>query len=141
MFVALLFNILIVGVAVMIHYEMLFQMTLMMPHLKLKHRFRIVVGVFGALLAHVIEIFVFALAYYWMHKDVSWGYLEGQYHGSLVDAIYFSFSTFTTLGFGDIVPHGELRFLVGIEAVTGLVLITWTASFLFFEMQRFWNKQ
>ena len=141
MLIAFLFNTLVVGLAVIIHYEVLFQMTSIMPNLKFKHRFRIVFGVFGALLAHVIEIWVFAIAYYWMHKDDGWGYLEGNYNGSLVDAAYFSFTTFTTLGFGDVTPHGELRFLVGIEAVAGLVLITWTASFLFFEMQRFWNKK
>jgi hypothetical protein len=42
---------------------------------------------------------------------------------------------------GDIQPHGDLRFLTGIESLTGLVLITWTASFLFVEMQRFWNAR
>jgi hypothetical protein len=28
--------------------------------------------------------------------------------------------------------------LTGIEALTGLVLITWTASYLFIEMQKYW---
>ncbi|WP_038251008.1 potassium channel family protein [Ghiorsea bivora] len=134
-------NCMIVGIAVMIHYEVLFQMTSVMPKLKIKHRLRIVFGVFGALIAHVIEIWVFAIAYYLMHSSPSWGYLEGNYKGSLLDAAYFSFTTFTTLGFGDIAPHGILRFLVGIEAVTGLVLITWTASFLYFEMQRYWHDR
>ena len=56
-----------------------------------------------------------------------------------MDCVYFSFTTFTTLGFGDIHPLGPIRFLTGIEALTGLVLITWTASFLFLEMQRHWD--
>ena len=46
--------------------------------------------------------------------------------------------TSTTLGYGDIEPFGILRFLTGIEALAGLVLITWSASFLFVEMQRYW---
>lgn len=125
----------------MIHYEVLFQMTSIMPRLKLKHRFRIVFGVFGALIAHVIEIWVFAISYYLMHSSKGWGYLAGNYNGSLLDSAYFSFTSFTTLGFGDITPFGKLRFLVGIEAVTGLVLITWTASFLYFEMQHYWNDR
>jgi hypothetical protein len=33
-----------------------------------------------------------------------------------------------------------LRFLVGLESLTGLVLITWSASFLFFELQRHWGR-
>ncbi|MCF6208691.1 MAG: potassium channel family protein [Ghiorsea sp.] len=141
MMIPFIINCMIVGIAVMIHYEVLFQMTSVMPKLKIKHRLRIVFGVFGALVAHVIEIWVFAIAYHLMHNSPSWGYLEGNYNGSLLDAAYFSFTTFTTLGFGDIVPHGILRFLVGIEAVTGLVLITWTASFLYFEMQRYWQDK
>ncbi|MDQ7002624.1 MAG: potassium channel family protein, partial [Ghiorsea sp.] len=122
-------------------YEVLFQLTCIMPKLKIKHRLRIVFGIFGALIAHIIEILVFAMAYFLMHNSEKWGYLEGNYQGSLSDAVYFSFTTFTTLGFGDIIPHGILRFLVGIEAVTGLVLITWTASFLYFEMQRYWQEK
>ncbi len=141
MLIPFLFDALVVAVAVMIHYEVLFQMTSIMPNLKFRHRFRIVFGVCGALVAHVLEILVFAAALQWMHHNPAWGYLEGNYNGSMVDAIYFSFTAFTTLGFGDVTPHGTLRFLVGIEAVAGLVLITWTASFLFFEMQYFWNKK
>ena len=59
---------------------------------------------------------------------------------SLLDCVYFSFTTFTTLGFGDIEPIGDLRYLTGLEALTGLVLITWTASFLYLEMQRYWES-
>jgi hypothetical protein len=58
-----------------------------------------------------------------------------------MDSVYFSFTTFTTIGFGDITPIGPLKFLTGLEALTGLVLITWTASFLFIEMQKYWNDR
>ena len=34
-------------------------------------------------------------------------------------------------------PVGAIRFLVGTEALTGFVLVTWSASFTFVEMQRF----
>ncbi|MSQ99467.1 MAG: two pore domain potassium channel family protein, partial [Xanthomonadales bacterium] len=42
-------------------------------------------------------------------------------------------------GFGDIQPFGDMRHLAGVEALTGILLITWTASFLYLEMQRNWN--
>jgi hypothetical protein len=48
---------------------------------------------------------------------------------------------YTSLGIGDIVPVGNLRFLAGLETLTGLVLITWTASFMYIEMQRFWERR
>jgi hypothetical protein len=67
--------------------------------------------------------------------------LQGNFDGSLIDCSYFSFTTYTTLGFGDIQPIGDLRFLIGMESLTGLVLITWTASFLFLEMNRYWKAR
>ena len=125
--------------AVLIHYEVLFRLTRLIPKLTfLKPRLRIVVNVFGALTAHVAEVWLFAFAYYFMLSSGRYGSLEGNFNGTLMDASYFSFTTYTSLGFGDIEPLGDIRFLVGLEALTGLVLITWTASFMFIEMQRFW---
>ena len=134
-----LVNSTIVAGAVMIHYEILFRLSGLIPRLRIRHRFRIVLGVFGALIAHAVEIWIFALAYYLMIQSEGWGGLEGSISGSLMDCAYFSFTTFTTLGFGDIEPKGDLRYLTGIESLTGLVLITWTASFLYYEMQRYWD--
>jgi len=111
-----------------------------MPRLSIWHRFRLVFGVLGALSAHAIEVWIFALGYYLMNASDSMGKLTGKYDGSLLDSVYFSFATFTTIGFGDITPIGPLKFLTGLEALTGLVLITWTASFLFIEMQKYWKK-
>ncbi|HZX51885.1 potassium channel family protein [Pseudomonas sp. XK-1] len=141
MIAVFLANTLIVVIAVIFHYEFLYRLTLLLPRIQVRHRFRIVLGVGGALLAHVVEVWIFAIAYYLMHRADGWGYLEGNFDGSLMDAVYLSFTIFTTLGFGDIQPHGDLRFLTGIESLTGLVLITWSASFLFVEMQRFWNAR
>jgi hypothetical protein len=140
-FTVVLANIAVVSIAVIIHYECLLRLTLLLARVKIRHRLRILLGVGGALLAHAVEVWVFASAYYFMHHAKAWGRLTGNFDGSLMDCVYFSFTTFTTLGFGDIQPSGDLRFLTGIESLTGLVLITWTASFLFVEMQKFWNSK
>ena len=136
-----LFNCLVVALAVIIHYEFLYHVTLYIPKMRLQHRYRIVVGVFGALIAHAVEIWVFAFVYFVMIHMGGWGGLEGNFNGTLMDCAYFSFTVFSTLGFGDIEPIGNLRYLTGIESLTGLVLITWSASFLYFEMQRHWNTR
>jgi hypothetical protein len=47
--------------------------------------------------------------------------------------------SYTTVGFGDVVPVGPIRFLAGTAAITGLVLIGWTISFTALEMERFWR--
>jgi hypothetical protein len=136
-----LVNSLVVAAAVLIHYEFLFRVTLYTPKMKIRHRYRIVVGVMGALVAHTVEIWLFAIAYYFMDVAVDWGGLVGNFNGTLMDCAYFSFTVFTTLGFGDIEPIGNLRYLTGVESLCGLVLITWSASFLYFEMQKHWTPR
>ena len=135
-----LLNSAVIAIAVVIHYEFLYQFTMIMPRLRIRHRFRILLGVFASLTAHAIEVWLFALAYYAMDKSAQWGELQGDYDGSLHSSVYFSFTAFTTLGLGDITPSGNLRYLVGLESLTGFVLITWTASFLYLEMTRYWDR-
>lgn len=127
--------------AVAMHYEFLCNLARVLPKLRIAPRLRILLGVIGALVAHSIEVWIFAVAYFWMNRSKGWGYLEGNFDGSFWDCVYFSFTTYTTLGFGDILPRGDLRYLTGIESLTGLVLVTWTASFLFIEMQRYWTSK
>ncbi len=74
-----------------------------------------------------------------MIKSEYFGTLNGEFTLSLLDCTYFSFVSYSSLGLGDIYPTGWLRFLTGLETLTGLVLITWTASFMFIEMQKFWK--
>lgn len=134
-----LVNVAVMATAVLIHYEFLYKLTSFIPKLKIVHRFRIVIGVFGALIAHVIEVWLFAFAYYLLIQSGDFGLLQGNFDGSFLDCVYFSFTNYTTLGYGDIEPIGHIRFLTGIESLTGLVMITWTASFLYYEMQRHWQ--
>lgn len=138
---ALLLNTLLIAITVIIHYEIILRTSLVISKMTIRHRFRIVFGVFAGLIAHSVEVWIFALGFYFMHHADGWGELTGNFDGSLLDCVYFSFTTYTTLGFGDIQPRGNLRFLTGVESLTGLVLITWTASFLFIEMQSHWNKK
>ena len=53
--------------------------------------------------------------------------------------MYFSAETYTSLGFGDLTPNGPVRLLAGVEALNGLLLIGWSASFTYISMERFWS--
>ncbi len=134
-------NALLVATVVLIHYEVLRQLSIIIPDLPIRPRLRVLFGVFGALCGHVLEVWVFGLAYYLMNLDARFGTLQGNYNGSLMDSVYFSFSSYTSLGFGDIEPLGDIRFLAGLEALVGLLLITWSASFMFLEMTRYWREE
>lgn len=139
MLLTYLINGLLVTLAVIVHYECLRLLSGLTPRLNLPHRLRVIVGVFGTLCAHVMEVWMFGIAMFWMIGTGDFGTLQGNFDGSLLDCVYFSFSTYTSVGYGDIEPTGDLRFLAGLEALTGLSLITWSASFMFIEMRRFWE--
>lgn len=136
-----LVNCLIVMAAVSLHYEVLHQLSNWIPKLKVNDRFKIVVGVLGALMAHVVEVWIYAIAYFNLLKLDGWGSLEGNFGNTIMDCVYFSFTTYTTLGFGDIAPLGDIRFVVAIESLAGLVLIAWTASFLYFQIESQWQSE
>jgi len=140
MILVVVINTCVIAIAVIVHFEMLSRLSIWMPRLTIRYRFRVAVGLLGALLAHIIEVWLFTFAYYFMIQTGRFGTLVGITEPDLATCAYFSFITYTTLGYGDIVPVGHLRYLSGLEALTGLVLITWTASFMFFEMQKYWSE-
>ena len=123
---------------VVFHYEVMSWTSRFVPRLRLAPRGRIVLIILTMLLAHVIEVWAFGLTYWSMDANPSLGSLEGTFDEGALDFVYFSVVCFTTLGFGDILPVGAVRVLVGTEALVGLGLMTWSASFAFLEMQRDW---
>jgi hypothetical protein len=141
MWISVLINGALVTLAVIIHYEVLRKASVIIPRLSIRPRLRVVAGVFAALCGHVLEIWLFGFAYYFLNRAPAFGELKGNFNGSLLDSVYFSFSTYTSLGFGDIEPMGAIRFLAGLEALIGLVLITWSASFMYLEMTKYWRNE
>jgi hypothetical protein len=121
------------------HYEALTCLTGWLKRRGGVPRQRILLLIFAILAVHVVEIWIFGGAYFWMIDDPQRGSLVAAYPIHLLDCIYFSAVCFTTLGLGDIVPTGAIRFITGTEAVCGFVLIAWSGSFTFVEMQRFWK--
>ena len=140
MIAAFLVNSLVIVLVVSVHYEVLHTLFTWMPRLPVPNRLKVVLAVIGALVAHAIEIWIFALTFYWLIGQGGHGTLQRNFDGSLLDCAYFSFTTYTSLGYGDIEPAGHLRFLAGLEGLVGLVMIGWTASFIYVEMTRFWRE-
>lgn len=60
---------------------------------------------------------------------------------TLRTAIYFSFITFTTLGYGDVTLRSEWQLLCGLEAMNGIFLFGWSAALLYAVVQRLWDAQ
>ncbi|MDE2150684.1 MAG: two pore domain potassium channel family protein [Gammaproteobacteria bacterium] len=130
---------LLIGVTVGLHYEVLQRLNCAIPRSRLPPRRRVLLLIFGILAAHTVEIWIFGVGLHLATLHPAFGSIGGAAHHELLDSIYLSATTYTTVGYGDLVPHGPIRFLLGLEALTGLVLITWSASFTYLEMRRYWK--
>lgn len=126
---------------VLFHSQILYSLSSNIPALKINKQLKVAISVLAIITAHVVEVWIFAIVYFLLITHTNLGTLTGNFNGSLMDCSYFSFTSYTSLGIGDIVPSGHIRFLVGLEVLTGLVMITWSASFFYLEMQKLWNKK
>lgn len=102
-------------------------------------RIKVLYGIGSVILLHVIEIWLFGIALWLLLLWPACGGLAGQDSYGMLDYVYFSAVTFSTVGFGDLSPVGAIRCFSATEALAGFVLITWSASFTYLEMERFWR--
>lgn len=128
----------LIGLSILIHYEVLRITSTHLSELPLPPRARIIVVVGAAFVAHTIEVWLYGLAYWLL--ILRWGLagFGGQLVTGFEDCLYFSVVTYTSLGFGDLYPVSHARLIAGVESLNGLVLIGWSASFTFLAMQRYW---
>ena len=82
----------------------------------------IVIYVAGLLLvlAHYLEVRVWAKTYEWVDAAPA-----------NTPLVYFAFSNYTTLGYGDIIPVPEWRLLGPITALNGILLIGWSTALIY----------
>ena len=128
-----------VVLCVIVHYEGLRLLTDRMEVPRHHDRGRIIFLILWMLAMHVVGIWLFGLAYYIQLNLFEIGELAGIGEPTLIDCVYFSAMSYTTIGLGDIVPIGAIRVMTGMEGLTGLVLITWSASYTFLVMLKTWN--
>lgn len=133
----------VTALAVVIHYEGLHWLARRYSgQAPKRNRGRMLRIIFALLGLHIVEIWCYGLAYWGLIQIPETGFLHGV-HGAdtLFDAIYLSAITFSTVGFGDLAPVGAIRLVSGLESLTGLLLITWSASFTYLEMSRLWRDR
>ena len=70
--------------------------------------------------AHVCEVIVWSLAY---------GLVDAA--PADTDFLYFAFSNYTTLGYGDVVPVERWRLLGPMTAMNGMLLFGWSTAVIF----------
>jgi hypothetical protein len=139
MLLALVVSTTLVLTVVLTHYEVLRFTSLLLPRMTIRPRQRILVVILAALFAHAVEVWLYAIVYFVLADDVGIGHFAGTFHNNLSDFLYFSIATYTSLGYGDIYPTGDLRLVAGIETIVGLMMIGWSASFTYLAMEKFWG--
>lgn len=82
--------------------------------------------VYGLLMLHLIQILVWALSYQW----------SGCFP-DFATSFYYSATSYSTAGYGDVNPPGNWRILGAIEAVTGILMFGWSTGVLFSIVNRF----
>jgi hypothetical protein len=85
------------------------------------HLMAVMVGAATALIvAHTLEVFIWALAY---------AIVGAAPEGS--DLLYFAFVNYTTLGYGDITPLQAWRLTGPMTAMNGILMFGWSTALLF----------
>ncbi len=92
---------------------------------------QLLVTVLATFVAHALVIGLYALVYGFMTTSPELGHLSGDFKGGAVEFIYYSAVSYTSLGLGDIWPHGPVRLITSLEAINGLFLIGWSVTFTY----------
>lgn len=89
-----------------------------------------VITVWLVFVAHIVEIWIWAGLY-----------LSLDEFNSFSDALYFSTSTFTTVGYGDIVLSEKWRLISSFQAANGFILFGWSTAFIFEIMSKLYKDE
>ncbi|MEM5541202.1 ion channel [Sulfitobacter sp. AS92] len=132
---AILLSVLVVGICTTIHYFVLKWVSdTIAQRNSTAHGQNLGLAVGAITFAHVIEAFIYTLFFLWAVQGLQIGALNASGPTgepiTMMDYFYFSLVNFTTLGRGDLTPLGHLRFITGIEAFHGFLMITASGSFV-----------
>lgn len=117
-------------------YECLCTISRLVQRMTIKPRMLMYITVMGIFIAHSAAVLFYAIIYWVLIHFLGFSDLSGNIQGHFSTYLYFSITTYSSLGVGDVFPVHSLRFLSGIEAINGLILITWSAAFTFFSVQK-----
>ncbi len=134
--IASLISLALIVVSVILFYEILAHVWLWLPKIEGKPALQILLTILAAFVGHTIVIWIFGLTYYALANHAGFGSLGGAVHG-IRDYVYFSGVTYSSLGLGDVYPTGDMRMLIAVEVILGLILIGWTITFTYLFTEKY----
>ncbi|GGH18645.1 Ion channel [Cribrihabitans marinus] len=96
---------------------------------------RLLIALYTLGTAHVVEAGLYAVGF-GLGEILGIGGFAQANVDTFMDVFYFSVVNYSSLGLGDIYPTGHLRFLAGVEALNGFLLISCSASTIFLVVTR-----
>ena len=90
---------------------------------------------FLLVVVHIVEIGAYAIAYWAAAGPLGIGTFGGRRALHALDYFYYAAETYSSLGYGDIFPLGEMRLIASIGPLNGILLLAWSGSFLFALVQ------
>jgi len=142
MLLVTLTTLLLIVLTTVIHHDVIRALSDKEPvRVRGKARTKFVLVVVLTLLSHIVHIALYGLAMYLLVNFGNAGRLEGPDGPALSSCMFFSAESYTSLGFGDIKPTGPIRLITSVEALNGLVMIGWTACYLYVAAERFWAAE
>jgi voltage-gated potassium channel len=125
---------LVVGVTVVVHLAGLaLLLAILRRYRRASRRYLVILLNGGAILVAAFGLFALHSAEIWIWAGIY------QLLGAFTDfehALYFSTSTYVTIGYGDLVLPPGLRVLGAIEGASGIILIGWSTAFFFSIVDR-----
>lgn len=94
----------------------------------------------GLILIHLVEIGAYAAIFGLSDGPFGLGDFAGAKPGSPMDYFYYAAEAYASLGYGDATPTGELRLISSIAPLNGILLLTWSGSFLFSLVEDWRNR-
>lgn len=138
MLVVLATSVLLIVVTILVLYETLRFTSDHLAELPVPPRARIIAVVLAAFAGHTVAVWIYAGAYWLLVLQLRLGAFSGVPIETFEDCLFVSVVAYSSLGYGDHVPLGHARLLTGVEALNGLLLIGWSASFTYLAMERYW---
>jgi len=92
-------------------------------------------------MAHVLCILLFLLAVHLAQMFI-WAavYCAGGVFGTFYQSLFFSMSTFSTLGFANVLPPADWELFAALQGVAGSLLMGWSAGILFAAAHAFYRS-
>ncbi len=84
--------------------------------------------VLGTFIAHIVEIWIWAIFYLYI-----------QVLPDMEAALYFSTTSFTTVGYGDVFLEKDWRLVSAFQSANGFILFGWSTAFIFEIMSKLYE--